>query len=147
MDNLEFCVKGRAEEQFKQAMNLLLDLHGDKSHEVNAYGVLNGTLYLFRIYDRKSQEKAYIQDEDFKRTEFVLDKMPYKMKTREILIAYVWAWLSSLDKDERNKESFYDDGDVSNVPAWKIYVDTWGHVANRHDGVMAVEASWAWLGK
>ena len=148
MGNLQFNVQGRAEAQFKQAMNLLLDLRGGDEHKVNAYGIHKGTLYLFRIYDKKKEEKAYIQNEDFSREEFVLQSMPYKMAKRESLISFVWSWLNSLEDNERNQESKYDEGsDVWNEPAWRIFIETWGHVAGRHDGVMAVEASWAWIGK
>ncbi len=131
MGNIEFNIKGRAEAEFKKAMNLIFDLKG--SHDVNRYIVKNGTMYLFRVYDTSEKTE--------------LTPFPYKMK-RDALIQFVWGWLNSLENEERHQESKYDENsDVWNEPAWRVYVDRWGHVMERDDGVVAIEASWAWIGK
>lgn len=64
--------------------------------------------------------------------------------------SFVWDWLSKIDRKKFNLGSWdahYDDGDVWNEKAWRVYVEDWGHVGNSPYAVAAILPVWAWLGK
>lgn len=132
MDNLKFDVQGRAHTEFVKAMNLLFDLKNE--HKTNRYIVKKGTMYLFNVHNPSDKDKDGLLP------------FPYKM-SKDGLIEFVWGWLNSLEKSERCSESDLDDSDVWQYPAWRVYIEAWGHVMERSDGLVAIEASWAWVGK
>lgn len=130
MDNIKFNVSGREEAEFRKTLNLLFDLRNVTA--ISYYTIKNSTLYFFNPYEKPSEVSGLLP-------------MPFKMN-REALIDFAWNWYSSLEDKERKQDTRWN-GDAMNVPAWRIYVDNWGHVLDRHDGKVAIEAGFGWLGK
>jgi hypothetical protein len=55
-----------------------------------------------------------------------------------------WTWLASRTDDQIHG---WADHDGSNVRAWRVYNEDWGHVGSSHYAFVAIQACWGWIGK
>lgn len=66
--------------------------------------------------------------------------LPYP-HDRDAAIQLITGWLKTVDYGEA------PDHDGSNGKGWRIFNDSWGHVAGSHYGVLGVQPAWAMYGK
>jgi hypothetical protein len=55
-----------------------------------------------------------------------------------------WTWLSNQPKEKYQE---YLDHDGSNGKGFRVYNESWGHVAGSHYAICGVIPIWAWYGK
>jgi hypothetical protein len=65
---------------------------------------------------------------------------------------FAWRWVVDAQRDRgilglKGWDAYYRDGDVQNEPAYRIFVEDWGHVGGSPYAVVAILPVWAWLGK
>lgn len=83
---------------------------------------------------------------------FVVEGNPYKVTANKLPYAMdwkaaadlAWGWLG-----EQPNEKYGDflDHDGSNGRGFRVYNESWTHVAGSHYGILAVLPMWAWYGK
>lgn len=87
-------------------------------------------------------------DEEFKGKK--IQQFPFEMKAKDVA-SFAWRWLQKVDRIKfqqlKGMDAEYDDGDVDNEEAWRVFVEDWGHVGSSFYAVAAVLPVWAWLGK
>lgn len=59
-------------------------------------------------------------------------------------VDFVQSWLD----DQKERKEKFDDYEVENEPAFRVFNDGWGHDSQfPHAGFVRIQAIWAWLGK
>jgi hypothetical protein len=79
----------------------------------------------------------------------VIHALPDEMNATEAA-SFAWKWMERKTRNEfqlKGWDRFYDDGDVACEPAYRVFVEDWGHVGGSHSAVCAILPCWAWLGK
>jgi hypothetical protein len=70
-------------------------------------------------------------------------KLPVPLSWKESA-DLAWTWLQ---KQPKEKYQEYLDHDGDNIKAFKVYNETWTHVAGSHYGILGVIPIWGWIGK
>jgi hypothetical protein len=135
MDNKVFNVNGRSEQQFTETLKLaMLDEYGK---EATAKGW---------IFDKK---KGFLIVQYGNESE--MNRFPSPLGSKE-LAPMIWGWLKSdealsVSKSKDRWDGSVGDSDVEEEPGFRIYVEDWGHVGDRHGIVAAVKPIVCWYGK
>lgn len=69
----------------------------------------------------------------------------------ETAIVFAWEWLLSADRSEFELVDMDADcdhfSDAHCNPAYRIFCENWGYVADSHYAICAILPVWAWVGK
>jgi len=141
VDNFKIDVVSKGKETLKLALDIALH------HEVHVthYVVIEHKIDV-NEWDKQDKKRTTLvlfwsNDESFKPKP---SPLPFKMKG-EALMSFVWSWLE--DTFENDALGNEPDHDGSNSKGWRIFNETWGHVAGSHYGVVGVQPVWAMHGK
>jgi hypothetical protein len=124
VDNFHFDVTCQGNEQFSKCLEMAITLSGHK----------NVTHYLI---DDKRGLGLFWHYQDKHDT---LLKLPYPMKIPAI-VQFATNWISQVEYPQQ------PDHDGDNGRGWRIYNESWGHVWDYHEGVIAIAPVWAMYGK
>lgn len=127
MDNFQIDIRSRTKTHFDEAVRIAFD--AAPGQKATHYKIT-----------KKHGFILYWHGEDIKG----LTALPYEMTAGDA-IPFIWGWLQKVEYEDY--EEPYDDGDVENVKAFRIFNEDWGHVDHDHYAFIAVKPAWAWLGK
>lgn len=130
MDNGVIDIRSEGRKCFDLAFQLFFDDHSKATHYFDHPE--KGLIFLWH------EDSFNVNGQSVK-----ANKLPYTMDWRAAA-DLAWGWLQE-QKDDRYQE--YIDHDGSMGRGFRVYNESWTHVAGSFYGILAVLPIWAWYGK
>ena len=128
MDNRLISVQSEGRKSFDLAFQLLFEV--SPSRKATHY------------FEHPEKGLCFLWHED-RNAALIATKLPYAMDWKAAADV-AWGWLQEReDKEYRD----YIDHDGSMGRGFRVYNESWAHVADSVYGILAVQPVWAWYGK
>lgn len=124
-DNWQLDITNEGTEKLRLAMKLAMSWHSKATH----YCVHHKLGLVLLWHEDANVDGVAVQ------------KLPFPLKTSDMLADFVAGWLSSADYPEK------PDFDGSSVKGWRVYNEEWGHVGKSHYAFVAIQPVWSLYGK
>lgn len=137
MDNREIDIKAEGRKSFDLAFQLFFEGHSKATHYFEHPE--KGLVFLWHEDSFNLNKVGALPADKCTKA----NKLPYSMDWKAAA-DLAWGWLL-----EQPKEKYLDalDHDGSNGKGFRVYNESWTHVAGSHYGICAVQPIWAWYGK
>lgn len=148
MDNRVLDITSEGDKALDMALQLVWpNAPGGKASHYKIVDVQESTSYYGTPPDRHYSETKIVPDGEGTQTMILFwhdDKgsipLPYPMDQQESL-HFVKGWL------KQTKHGSQPDHDGSNGKGWRVFTNSWGHVAGHHYAFAGIQFAWAMYGK
>lgn len=148
MDNRSVDVVSEGSDGLEMAMKLIWpNAHGGKASHYLIAKYRESTKYYSSEGETRSHSSNLVEDEKGCPTLILLWygegkalPLPFALGL-DGAIAFVTEWLKSVDYGSQ------PDHDGSNHKGWRVFNESWGHVAGYHGAIVAIQPAWAMYGK
>ena len=150
MDNRTIDIVSEGDEDLQAALKLIWrNAPGGKAKyyrvvnlrkEIRYYGEPETTHHFEDLKEHENGEQTLIlywyQPSESQKAE----KLPFEMDLEDAY-NFVKGWLKSADR------GMEPDHDGSNHCGWRVFTESWGHVAGSHSAICGIQPAWAMYGK